>query len=61
MQTFCMYGMRADLHSSEQSHSCGVIDNTLPKNKTVQQRAAVLLQHLKHGHRVSCSKDDAQR
>ena len=41
---------RSDLDGSKQSNRSGVVHHAFPKDKTVQQWCAVLLQHLKHGH-----------
>ena len=49
------------LDSPEQGHCSGIVDDPLPKDKAVQQGAALLLQHLKHCHRVRCCKDDSKR
>lgn len=38
------------LYCSEQGHGSGVIDDSLSKHQAVEQRAVVLLQHLKHRH-----------
>ena len=38
----------AYLHGSQEGHGCGIIDDPLPEHKAVQQRVAILFQHLQH-------------
>lgn len=53
-------GVMLYLHCSEQSHCSGIVYDSFSKDQAVQQGAAVLLQHLKHCHRVRCCKDDSK-
>ena len=34
------------LHGSQEGYSCGIIDDPLPKHQAVQQRVAILFEHL---------------
>ena len=51
----------AHLHSPQERHGCGIIDDPLPKHQAVQQRVAILFQHLQHSDRVCGCKDGPQR
>ena len=47
------------LHSSQQGHGGGIIDDAFSKDQGIQQRHLILLQDLQDCHTVSGSKDDS--